>query len=516
MKFFCQFIQALEGTGDSAIQCAHLKEYLSKVGDTDKLWTLALIVNRGPKKLIEKEELKHWAIQHAKIDSWLFEDSLNVTMDFVETCGLILPLPSQPKKVSLTNVIEELISLQFQDFKAKEIKVKAMWDELPIEQKHVYCQLLVGTLKVMKPSPSVFNTLAEVIGGKPEIWAYKLSNSFNPTKSTIQSILTDPCLVKPLPFSAFTEIVSEASLKVQRSSLCIQSSIRGLRVQLISYEDQLHIWSEKGEFITDSFQELKTLEGILPPNIIIDGQLVVVKESRVQSAAEVHDRIGRKVTRKRLLNAHAVLYCYDLLESERKYLTAEPLKERIDQLNTLFQTHILAPFLVMPPILETGFDELQLKMMGENEKFLNGYVVRSWNDVYHEAKNYIWRKELPPINLILTYAKKSNNIFSNFTFSIWKNGALLPLVNTQINLANAEMDVIVEFVENNILEKFGTTYMITPTLVFEIKFKGMSSAKRKKAGVSLIEPLVIGVKNNVLPEEASQLKDLQNLLPDSH
>ncbi len=114
----------------------------------------------------------------------------------------------------------------------------------------------------------------------------------------------------------------------------------GIRVQLVGGRDREgvqvgKVYSRTGEDITGAFPDLAeaiTFEGAL------DGELLILREGRVQSFNVLQQRLNRKsVTGKLLEEFPAHVRAYDLLASEGEDLRPEPFSARRERLEEVIR-----------------------------------------------------------------------------------------------------------------------------------------------------------------------------------
>src|SRR5205085_2765979 len=109
----------------------------------------------------------------------------------------------------------------------------------------------------------------------------------------------------------------------------------GIRVQAVSGRDESghmlsRLYSRSGEDITRSFPDL--VPSLHLP-AAIDGELLVVRDGRVQSFNVLQQRLNRKVVSQKLIKEFPIhLRAYDLLGDDQNDLRELPFAERREQL----------------------------------------------------------------------------------------------------------------------------------------------------------------------------------------
>ena len=85
MKHFAALFTALDGTTKTGAKTAALTDYFLKAPEPDRVWTVALLTGRRPKRAVNATELRLWAAEVAGIPDWLFEESYTVVGDLAQT-----------------------------------------------------------------------------------------------------------------------------------------------------------------------------------------------------------------------------------------------------------------------------------------------------------------------------------------------------------------------------------------------------------------------------------------------
>ena len=98
------------------------------------------------------------------------------------------------------------------------------------------------------------------------------------------------------------------------------------------------------------------------------------------------------------------------------------------------------------------------------------------------------------------------------TFGLWQNGELVTFAKAYSGLTDEEMKQVDAFVKKNTLERFGPVRKVTPQLVFEIAFEGISTSSRHKSGVAVRFPRIARWRHDKKIEEANSLDDLKALI----
>ena len=112
MKHFAQLISSLESTNKTNAKIDAIVNYLENAPDNDKLWFLALFTGKRPKRPVNTNYLKQWALEITGLPEWLFVESYTSVGDLGETLSLILPAPEHHIEKTLSEWMGELLELK--------------------------------------------------------------------------------------------------------------------------------------------------------------------------------------------------------------------------------------------------------------------------------------------------------------------------------------------------------------------------------------------------------------------
>lgn len=81
MKNFAELINALESTNKTNAKIDAIIDYLERAPDNDKVWFIALFTGKRPKRNVNTNYMKEWALEITQLPLWLFQHQ-TFTVDF--------------------------------------------------------------------------------------------------------------------------------------------------------------------------------------------------------------------------------------------------------------------------------------------------------------------------------------------------------------------------------------------------------------------------------------------------
>ena len=526
MKQFAKLFEALDQSTKTNDKVNALAHYFSLVTDSDKLWTIALLSHKRPKRTVPVRAMAEWAAEISGLPDWLFRESYHIVGDFAEAVALTLPPPQKNSEHSLTHWIQYIQALKTETDAFKKEAIISAWDQLNYSERFVFNKLITGGFRMGVSQKLMTKALSKYTGIDENVLSHKIMGDWSPENTTFElQILSESVfddLSKPYPFylayaldKTFVDLGDLSEWQVERKW-------DGIRGQLIKREGRIFVWSRGEDLVTHQYPEFTLLETLLPDGTVLDGEILPVKEGEVLSFQNLQKRIGRKSVSKNIMKKYpVVLRCYDLLEHRGQDIRSRPLSERRNLLEGLVD------LVQQPQILDLSetvkadsWEELQKLHNQSREHRCEGMMLKLKSSVYKTGrkKGEWWKWKIAPlvIDAVMIYAMRGHgrraNLFSDFTFAVWDGDTLVPFAKAYSGLTDKEFNEITNWVRKNTVERFGPVRAVTPTLVFELAFEGIQKSSRHKSGIALRFPRIKRWRKDKHPKEANKLDDLKDML----
>lgn len=525
MKSFIQLFLELDQTNSSKAKTQAIARYLGEASDADKLWCIALLAGKRPKRAARSTDIREWTASLSGIPDWLFEETYHVVGDLAETVAKLLPKPTRSSDHSLDYWMQFIIELGQLAQVEKKQAILSAWSQLDAWECFVFNKMMMGGYRVGVSQKTMVKALALATGNDEAELAHRLMGDWKPMETTYQElILTEDKsknISRPYPFYLAYQLESIDDLGAPEQWLA-ERKWDGIRGQLIVREGQHFLWSRGEELINEKFPEFESLAEIIPDGTVIDGEILAYKDGRILPFQHLQTRIGRKnLTVKILQQAPAVLRAYDLLEWQGKDLRQLAQYERRQYLEKLMTKIPASPHLQLSATLKfNSWDELAKIRETSREDQCEGLMLKHKKGRYQvgRKKGDWWKWKVDPLTIdaVLIYAMRGHgrraNLYTDYTFGVWQGDELIPFAKAYSGLTDIEFRKVDQFVKAHTLKRFGPVRSVKPELVFELAFEGIQKSSRHKSGVALRFPRMKRWRTDKPVSEANTLKDLENML----
>jgi DNA ligase-1 len=442
---------------------------------------------------------------------------------------------------SLTDVVTTLATLGKSQLPAQ----LARWlDELDETGRWALLKLVTGGLRV-GVSARLAKTAVAAIGGKePDdielIWP-GLEAPYGDLFAWVEGRGDKPASRDVAPFRPV--MLSHAIEEADFSSLAPEDFAAewkwdGIRVQAVAGRRAdgslvTRLYSRTGEDISGAFPDLAdalTLPGAL------DGELLIVRDGRVQSFNVLQQRLNRKsVTPKLMQEFPAHLRAYDLLVEGESDIRNEPLDARRVRLEA-FLAKLAEPRIDLSPrIAFATWDDLARARAnpasagaGLDADAIEGVMLKRCDAAYLPGRPkgpwWKWKRDPFVVDAVLMYAQrghgKRSSFYSDYTFGVWTAGEagdeLVPVGKAYFGFTDAELQEIDRFVRRNTIDRFGPVREVVHErekgLVFEVAFEGLQRSTRHKSGLAMRFPRISRLRWDKPPRDADRLETLEAML----
>lgn len=543
MKAFAELYANLDATTSSNAKLAALQAYFLQAPPADAAWAVYFLSGGRPRQLVPTRLLRDMATEAAGIEPWLFEESYQSVGDLAETISLLLPESTYTSEDGLAVWLEEKL-LPLRGLPPTDLaeRLPALWAQLDQPSLMVCIKLITGSFRVGVSKLLVTRALAAMADLDSKRVAQRLVGytdlSNRPTAEGYLKLIAAESSDEhaqrggqPYPFFLAHGLAQPVeqfdTLLGPPGDWQVEWKFDGIRAQLVKREGRLWVWSRGEELLTERFPELHSLVSGLPDGTVIDGEIVVWKDS-VQPFALLQQRIGRKTLSKKVLeDAPVAVLAYDLLEYQgddwRNHIQAER-RTQLEQVIAACNQPVLLP----SPLLE-GKTWAALAEQREASRSLGveGMMLKDRKGLYGVGRTkdmglwWKWKVDPFSVDAVLIYAQRGHgrraSLYSDYTFAVWdgppgSERTLVPFAKAYSGLTDEEMRKVDAIVRKTTVEKFGPVSSVTPSMVFELGFEGIALSKRHKSGIAVRFPRMLRWRQDKAVEEADNLATLQDLL----
>jgi DNA ligase-1 len=540
MNEFAQLLDRLAYEPSRNNKLRLIADYLRTTSDPERGFALAALTGA-------------LSFQHAKpgmirtliaerTDPVLFELSYDYVGDLSETVALMWPVdPTHRPNVtpSLSDVIGTLSTLGKSQLPAQ----LARWlDALDETGRWALLKLVTGGLRI-GVSARLAKTATASLGNKNtdeiEVLWPGLRPPYLDLFAWLEGRSDKPITRDPAPFrpAMLAHAIEETDLNLLNAAeFSAEWKWDGTRVQAVAGLDEngkliARLYSRTGEDISKSFPEL--IDALRLPGAI-DGELLVVRDSRVQSFNVLQQRLNRKaVTPKLLLEFPAHIRAYDLLVDGAEDLRDLPFMERRARLEK-FIAHLDQPRIDISPLVpfdtwtELTAARADPASAGANADAVEGIMLKCRDSPYIPGRPkgpwWKWKRDPMTVDAVLMYAQrghgKRSSYYSDYTFGVWTTGEsgdeLVPVGKAYFGFTDEELLRIDRFVRRNTTDRFGPVRVVTHEpdtgLVFEVAFEGLQRSTRHKSGLAMRFPRISRLRWDKPPREADRLELLERML----
>jgi DNA ligase-1 len=480
-----------------------------------------------------------------RVDPILFELSYDYVGDLSETVALMWPSPEVHRKPNAIPTLSEVVETLSTLGKAQLPAQLARWlDALDETGRWALLKLVTGGLRI-GVSARLAKTAAAALGDKEpnevEILWPGLQPPYLELFAWLEGRADAPKTRDPAPFrpAMLAHAVEEPDLSaLDANDYTAEWKWDGTRIQAVAGvgEDGQHVarlYSRTGEDISKSFPEL--LEVLRIPGAI-DGELLILRDGRVQSFNVLQQRLNRKAVTPRLITEFpAHIRAYDLLMDGTEDLRDKPFAERRERLRKFIERldtqrvdlSPLVAFKTWPELIAARADPASAGA-GEDAEAIEGVMLKRKDALYVPGRPkglwWKWKRDPMIVDAVLMYAQrghgKRSSFYSDYTFGVWTQGdggdQLVPVGKAYFGFTDEELKQIDRFVRRNTTDRFGPVREVTHErdkgLVLEVAFEGLQRSTRHKSGLAMRFPRISRLRWDKPPGEADRLETLEKML----
>jgi DNA ligase-1 len=526
MRRFTELIQQLEMSNKTNDKIAALVDYFNDADELDKPYVIAMFTGKRPKRPVSTALIKQWAITLSGIPEWLFAECYHNVGDLSETIALVLPPASKLKDRKLHEWIKALALLNGKDDSEKKDFILKAWDSLESQERFIFNKLISGNFRIGVSNKMLVNALAKQTQTESSKIMHSIMGKWEPWEITYQDLMAGAHVNTdnswPYPFCLAYALEAEPAALGAPAEWQAEWKWDGIRGQIVKRNGELFIWSRGEELVTAQFPELHFLLDELEDGTVLDGEILSVKNGKIQAFSVLQQRLNRKTIHKAQLNDAPIgFFTYDLLEYKGRDLRSDALSVRRKLLSKTIENLSSKNIVQLSPVVDfNNWDQLAELRTGSRDINSEGIMLKKLDSLYHSGRKRgdWWKWKINPytVDTVMIYAQKGSgrraSFFTDYTFAVRDGDRLITIAKAYSGLTDKEIKEVNAFVLKNALEKFGPVRTVKPELVFEIAFEGIAESKRHKAGLALRFPRIARWRKDKKADEINTLDDLRQLL----
>jgi DNA ligase 1 len=482
-----------------------------------------------------------------RTDPVLFALSYDYVGDLSETVALLWPAPSAPgpghnaPAPTLSDVIATLASAH----KSEVPKHLVRWlDALDETGRWALLKLITGALRIGVSARLAKTAVAALGNVSPDdvekVW-HGLAPPYEALFAWVEGRGPMPEADDPAPFRPpmLAHPLEDAGFaRLDPADFTAEWKWDGIRVQAAAGigpdgRRVVRLYSRTGEDVSAAFPELAdavTFDGC------IDGELLIVRDGRVQSFNVLQQRLNRKqVSAKLITEFPAHIRLYDMLADGTDDLRDLPFLARRDRLLARLGTHPHERLDASALIPFATWDELAAARAapsaagaGDDADAVEGVMMKRWDSAYLPGRPkglwWKWKRDPMIVDAVLMYAQrghgKRSSFYSDFTFGCWRDGEkgleLVPVGKAYFGFTDEELKELDRYVRKHTIDRHGPVRVVEANarsgLVLEVAFEGIARSTRHKSGVAMRFPRISRIRWDKPAAEADRLKALESLI----
>ncbi len=532
MNSFARLLESLIFSPRRSVKQAHLVEWIAQTGFPDRGWGLAALIGDLDFPAVKAGIIRELAADTT--DKYLFELSYDFVGDLAETVALLWPenKVDAPKNsetgqiASLTEIVKRLSSVPRAE--AKPVLADYL-DQMNLSQRWALLKLATGGMRVGLSARMARLAIAEYyrcdIAEIEEIWPL-LTPPYAGLFDWLEGRAARPsaqgrAVFRPMMLA---HPIDEASLdQISCDDWQIEWKWDGARIQLVSAEDGVRLFSRSGDDMSASFPELvapMSWKGTL------DGEILAGTSDEIDSFNALQKRLNRKTASVKMQTANPVfLRFYDMMMCRNTDLRPLPLHERREWLEA--QADVIDhPKCDISPVLQADDIAHLARLRDEcrQSRLIEGLMLKAKDSPYQAGRIkgawYKWKRDPLLADLVMMYASrghgKRSSFYSDYSFGAWQDTEggqeLVPVAKAYSGFTDAELKKLDKFVKDHTTNRFGPIREVEHRLVVEIAFDSIHLSPRHKSGVAMRFPRVNMIRWDKPAEEADQLSDIKKLI----
>jgi len=300
----------------------------------------------------------------------------------------------------------------------------------------------------------------------------------------------------------------------------LEDKYDGVRCQLHKVGARVELYSRDLKEITTTFHDVAEAARQLTADVILDGEILAMRDDTVLPFAELQKRLGRREQDLFLRDEVPIQFvAFDLLWSNGSSRLTDPLRERRRELEQL----LLPEGLRLAQITHAhSAEEIEAAFVAARTRNNEGLIAKEPESVYSPGRRGLaWlklKKALATLDCVVVGAEyghgKRSKVLSDYTFAVRdeRSGALQTIGKAYSGLSDAEIAQLTHHFLAHTIEKRGRYHVVEPDTVLEIAFDKIQESDRHGSGLAMRFPRIVRIRTDKAPAEIDTVQTARRLV----
>jgi len=325
-------------------------------------------------------------------------------------------------------------------------------------------------------------------------------------------------LLRPTSFMLAEPMYSaEEIMNYYKKELIVEYKYDGIRAQLHKKGNKIKIFSRRLDEISFYLPEIKDSMINLTEDVILDAEIISIKNDKPVPFNVLQRRLRRKVIDKKLLEEIPLkAIVYDILYYKDKSIYKSPLRERKRILSEMN----------LEGNLELGFfkfvkNSLEISKLFEDSlnKGYEGLMIKDPDSPYTPGKRgKAWiklKKEFDTLDVVIVAAEyghgKRAGILSDYTFAVRDGNELKVIGKAYSGLTDDEIEYMDKLLRSLCIEDLGYKLIVKPQIVLEVAFDSIQISDRHDSGFALRFPRIKRIRWDKSVEDIDTIEKVKEI-----
>ncbi|MFY9718926.1 MAG: ATP-dependent DNA ligase [Candidatus Cybelea sp.] len=301
----------------------------------------------------------------------------------------------------------------------------------------------------------------------------------------------------------------------------IEDKYDGIRVQAHLRDGNVRLFSRRLNDVTVSYPEVAAALRGVDRDLIVDGEIVAMRDGRVLPFRMLQARLQRKEVDEALAREVPIAYVvFDILALGGDLLIDEPLQRRRESLASLSMTGAHIATAQSDRVDAPRAAEINQRFISARERGNEGLMLKRADAPYHPGRRGKWwrklKRELSTLDVVVVAVEwghgKRAGVLSDYTFAVrGDDGRLQTIGKAYSGLTDAEIAELTTWFLAHTAGERGHTIAVEPLVVLEVAFDVIARSTLHESGFALRFPRIVRIRSDKPVGEIDSLRRVREI-----